>query len=54
MWQTPCRQMCIRDRLKAADRRDVHFVIVGDGMSRDALEREIAAADVADWFTRCV
>ena len=41
---------CAR-RLKAADRRDVHFVIVGDGMSRDALEREIAAADVADWFT---
>lgn len=40
-----------RGRLKAADRRDVHFVIVGDGMSRDALEREIAAADVADWFT---
>ena len=37
--------------LKAADRRDVHFVIVGDGMSRDALEQEIAAADVADWFT---
>ena len=41
---------CAR-RLKAADRRDVHFVIVGDGMSRDALEQEIAAADVADWFT---
>lgn len=34
---------CAR-RLKAADRRDVHFVIVGDGMSRDALEQEIAAA----------
>ena len=41
---------CAR-RLKADGRRDVHFVIIGDGMSRAALEQEIAEAVAADWFT---
>ena len=39
------------DMLKKAARSDIHFVIVGDGMSRTALEAEIAARGVADFFT---
>ena len=36
---------------KAPKRAKNVILFVGDGMSRDALEQEIAAADVADWFT---
>ncbi|MEG2931667.1 MAG: glycosyltransferase family 4 protein, partial [Ruthenibacterium sp.] len=38
-------------RLKADERSDIHFVLVGDGMSRAALELAIAAQGLADWFT---
>lgn len=38
-------------RLKKDQRNDIHFVIVGDGMSRKSLEDEIADAGVAEWFT---
>ena len=38
-------------RLKADGRRDIHFVLVGDGMSREGLQREIASSGVQDWFT---
>lgn len=41
---------CAR-RLRDADRRDIHFVIVGDGMSLQQLQEEIAAAQVEAWFT---
>lgn len=41
---------CAR-RLKAEGRADIHFVIVGDGMSRGALEREIEDAGVGPWFS---
>lgn len=37
-------------RLKAENRVDLRFIIVGDGMSRAALEAEIAAQGVADYF----
>ncbi len=38
-------------RLKQDGRSDIHFVIVGDGMSRQSLEQEIADAGVSEWFT---
>lgn len=38
-------------RLKAQGRTDIHFILVGDGMSRAALEAEIAAQALGDWFT---
>lgn len=38
-------------RLQQAQRTDIHFVIVGDGMSRSALEAEISAQGLTDWFT---
>ncbi|MEG1744014.1 MAG: glycosyltransferase family 4 protein [Ruthenibacterium sp.] len=38
-------------RLKAEGRRNIHFVLVGDGMSRAALEESIAAQGLSDWFT---
>lgn len=38
-------------RLKQDGRSDIHFVIVGDGMSRQSLETEIADAGVGEWFT---
>ncbi len=41
---------CAR-RLKADARRDIHFIIVGSGMSLAALQKEIDDAGVAPWFT---
>lgn len=38
-------------RLAAQGRRDIHFCIVGDGMSRAQLEQQIVAAGVQDYFT---
>lgn len=38
-------------RLKNDKREDIHFVIVGDGMSREAFQTEINSADVAEFFT---
>jgi glycosyltransferase involved in cell wall biosynthesis len=38
-------------KLKQENRSDIHFVIVGDGMSRAALEQSIDEADVAELFT---
>lgn len=38
-------------RLKAEGRSDIHFILVGDGMSRAGLESEIAAQGVSNWFT---
>lgn len=38
-------------RLKAEDRRSIHFVLVGDGMSRADIERQVDEAGVGDWFT---
>ena len=40
---------CAR-RLKQDGRTDIRFVIVGDGMSREALAREIEEAGVSGWF----
>ena len=41
---------CAR-RLKADARRDIHFILVGSGMSLESLQNEIAHAQLADWFT---
>lgn len=41
---------CAR-RLRDAGRQDIRFVLVGDGMSRAALEREVAQAGVENWFS---
>lgn len=38
-------------RLAKDGRADIHFIIVGDGMSRAALEAQIAGAGVAAYFT---
>lgn len=38
-------------RLRRCDRHDIHFILVGDGMSRKALEDSVAAAGVQEWFT---
>lgn len=46
----PMLVKCAR-RLRADGRADIHFVIVGSGMSMESLQREIADARVADWFT---
>ena len=40
---------CAR-RLAAEDRHDIRFVIVGDGMSRADLEREIRESGVSEYF----
>lgn len=37
-------------RLKDAYRRDIRFILVGDGMSRTDLEAQVEAAGVEDWF----
>ena len=37
--------------LRADGRRDIHFIIVGSGMSMDGLQKEIADAGVSEWFT---
>lgn len=37
-------------RLSAEGRKDVRFIIVGDGMSREALEAQIDEAGVRDYF----
>lgn len=39
------------EKLRAAAQTAIHFVIVGDGMSRAALEEEIAQKQVGDYFT---
>lgn len=39
------------EKLRAASQTRVHFVIVGDGMSRAALENEIAQKNLGDYFT---
>ncbi|MDO5601173.1 MAG: glycosyltransferase family 4 protein [Oscillospiraceae bacterium] len=36
--------------LKQAGRADIRFILVGDGMSRAELEKQIADEDVRDWF----
>lgn len=41
---------CAR-RLKADGRRDIHFIIVGSGMSMESLQQEIEESGVAEWFT---
>lgn len=41
---------CAR-RFRSEGWRDIHFVLVGDGMSRQALAADIAAAGVEEWFT---
>ncbi len=38
-------------RLAAEGRRDIHFCIVGDGMSRGQLEADIRSAGVQEYFT---
>ena len=38
-------------RLAAQGRRDIHFCIVGDGMSRAQLEADIDSAGVREYFT---
>ena len=41
----------LAQKLRAAGRTDIHFVMAGDGMSRAALEAGIDAAGVRDFFT---
>lgn len=38
-------------KLKQNNRNDIHFVIVGDGMSRNALEQSILSSDTETFFT---
>ncbi len=37
--------------LEKDDRRDVHFIIVGDGMSREQFQKDIENSGVSDYFT---
>ncbi|HIW54092.1 MAG TPA: glycosyltransferase family 4 protein [Candidatus Ruthenibacterium merdigallinarum] len=38
-------------RLRRENRRDIHFVIVGDGMSREALQAQIEREGLGEWFS---
>lgn len=40
-------------RLQSEKREDIHFVLVGDGMSREALQAQIASEGLSEYFTFC-